>query len=450
MKIDLDTGRFAVTLRFLMVAALTLALLIPLLLVFNVVDDRRGYYRQAIASIVGPWGGAVRIVGPIILIPLVERDPASDRRQVLAAMPAELHLAVEAEHEMRQRGIFEAPMFNLEVTARGRFGALDAAELRRRFGALRLDQAAVAIGVSDTRGVRAAALNWGEEAVPLAADASALLPGLRGDLWAVTGPRLPTRGRLGSPDLADLSGSDFALNLQLRGAERIAVVPVGDETGVSFRSSWPHPSFDGRFLPDSYRVADSGFSAAWTTVGLARGFPSVVVLEAAGDVLFADKDLGFSVFEPLNLYGAVARAIKYGVLFVALTMVAVLCLELATGRRFHAVQYGVAGIALVLFFLVLLALAEHIGFTAGYAAAAATLTAMIGAYAYGSSHDGRLALVATGLLAGLYAVLFFLLQLEEYALLVGAGVLLAALAMLMWATRRLTPAGDGEGAAPPS
>lgn len=449
MQINLETGRFAVTLRFFMVAVLTVALLIPLLLVFNVVDDRQGYYREAIGSIVAPWGGAVRVIGPIILIPLAEREPGSDRRQVLAAMPAELHLAVDAKHEMRRRGIFEAPMFLVEVTARGRFGALDEAELRRRFGALRLDQAAVTIGISDTRGVRSAALNWGEEAVPLAADASPLLPGLRGDLWAVAGPKLRLRGKLGSPGLAELSGSDFSLNLQLRGAERIAVVPVGDTTGVAFTSSWPHPSFDGRFLPDEHRLTDNGFRAAWTTVGLARGFPSVVALDAAGDGLFYDKDLGFSVFEPLNLYGAVARAIKYGVLFVALTMVGVLCLELASGRRFHAVQYGVAGIALVLFFLVLLALAEHVGFTAGYAVAATMLTLMIGAYAYGATRDGRLALIATGLLAGLYGVLYFLLQLEQYALLAGAGVLLAALGMLMWVTRRLTPAAAGEEPAPP-
>ena len=126
-------------------------------------------------------------------------------------------------------------------------------------------------------------------------------------------------------------------------------------------------------------------------------------------------------------------------LFVVLTLVSVLCLELATGIRFHFVQYGVTSVALVLFFLTLLALAEHIGFALGYVAAAVVLAGMIGWYAFGSTGNRRLALAAFGSLAVLYAVLYALLRLESFALLVGAVVLLAALAMLMRVTRGLTP-----------
>ena len=426
MNIDFDASRFAVTLRFGMVAALAVLLLIPLLLVSAVVDDRRQYYSEAVASIGDSWGGRQRLVGPVVLIPVADWDPAAGRRPYVAAMPAELRLDVDARHEMKSRGIFEAPVFTLDVTAEGVFAPLAEQDLRRRFGALRFDQAAIAIGISDSRGIRAASFAWAGADVPLAADASAVLPGLRGDLGVV----------LAAGDI----GSAFSLKLRLRGSERIAVMPVGDETRTVFRSSWPHPSFDGRFLPDDYALDGDGFRATWTTLHLARGFPSLVELGAPGEGVFADKDLGFSVFEPVNLYGSVSRSVKYGVLFVVLTLVSVLCLELATGRRFHFVQYGVCGIALVLFFLLVLALAEHLGFAAGYAVAAAVLTAMVGAYAYGSTRDRRLALLAGGPLAGLYAVLYILLQMESYALLVGTGVLLAALAMLMRVTRGLTPA----------
>ena len=157
------------------------------------------------------------------------------------------------------------------------------------------------------------------------------------------------------------------------------------------------------------------------------------------DDYFEGKDLGFTVFEPVDLYSSVERSIKYGVLFVVLTLVSVLCLELSTGIRFHFVQYCVTSVALVLFYLTLLALAEHIGFTLGYVAAAVVLTGMIGWYVHGSTGNRRLAATSFGSLAVLYAGLYTLLRLEDFALLVGAVALLAALGMLMRVTRGLTP-----------
>ena len=445
MNIDLDTGRFAVTLRFGMVAALAVLLLIPLLLVSTVVDDRQQYYRQAVANIGSPWGGRQRLLGPVVLIPFAEWDPAAGRRPYVAAMPAQLRLRVDARHETRSRGLFDAPVLTLDVAAEGSFAPLARQDLRRRFGQLRFDQAAIAVGVSDTRGIRSASFVWDGAELPLVADASPYFPGLRGDLGprlAAGGPRAGARFRpAGVPAPEAAKGEvPFKLTLRLRASERVSVVPVGDQSETVFVSSWPHPSFDGRFLPDDYALDSEGFRATWTTLHLARGFPSLVQLDASGDGFFADKDLGFSVFEPVSLYGSVSRSVKYGVLFVVLTLVSVLCLELATGRRFHFVQYGVGGLALVLFFLVLLALAEHVGFAIGYALAAALLATMVGAYAYGSTGDRRLGLTAGALLAVLYAVLYGLLRLESYALLAGAGVLLAALAMLMRTTRGLTPA----------
>ena len=165
-------------------------------------------------------------------------------------------------------------------------------------------------------------------------------------------------------------------------------------------------------------------------------------ISSIGGDYFKGEDVGFSVFQPVDLYSSVERSIKYGVLFVVLTFVSVLCLELATGIRFHFVQYGVTSIALVLFFLTLLALAEHVGFTLGYVAAAVVLTGMIGLYAYGSTGNRRLAIAAFGSLAALYAVLYTLLGLESFALLVGTVVLLGALAMLMRVTRGLTPTAE--------
>ena len=431
MKINFETPSFLSSLRFVVVAGLIVVSLVPLALVSCVVEERRQYYDEAVGAIARAWGEQQRINGPVILIPVVPNANLGEAGYSVAVMPERLEMRVDSRHHMRNLGgIFEAPALDIDVVAEGAFAALDRDVLEARFGALHWQRATIAVGVSDPRGIRQASLQMNDVGIELeaSADFGPAAPGLRGALGGVE------------------HGGSFSLSLTLRGSEGLSAVPVGDRSNITMASTWPHPSFVvGRSSPDEREIAPTGFTASWTTLDLARGFPGIARVAANDRALFAGKDLGFSVVEPINLYRLVERSVKYGVLFVVLTLVSVLCLELATGRRFHVVQYGVTGAALVLFFLTLLALAEHIGFTWGYWIAALLLTGMVGAYARGATGDGRLAALAWAMLAVLYGILYTLLRLESFALLVGTGVLLLALAMLMWVTRRLTPTADSSG-----
>ncbi len=57
------------------------------------------------------------------------------------------------------------------------------------------------------------------------------------------------------------------------------------------------------------------------------------------------------------------RAVKYGILFLAVGFMGVFVLELLSTKRVHAVQYLFVGLAMVFFYVLLLSLSEHIGFT---------------------------------------------------------------------------------------
>ena len=414
--------------RFVVVGAVIVASMIPLQLVSCTVDDREWYRNKAIRDIAAAWGGQQRIAGPIMVIPIDASESESEggEERYVWVMPKQVDVVVATHHELRQRGMFETPVFSADITAEGAFAPLDLEGLRSRFGALRLDLASLVMGISDPRGIRDATLVWREGQVPLSATSDHGSGPIQGGLVGTLA------------DAAQLGGT-FSLKIDLRGTQRFSVVPVGDGSTIAMQSTWPHPSFDGGLLPDTRDITADGFTASWTARDLARGFPSVMKISSTDDDYFEDKDLGFTVFEPVDLYSSVERSIKYGVLFVVLTLVSVLCLELSTGIRFHFVQYCVTSVALVLFFLTLLALAEHIGFTLGYVAAATVLTGMIGWYAYGSTGNRRLAAASFGSMAVLYAGLYALLRLEDFALLVGAVVLLAALGMLMRVTRGLTP-----------
>ena len=137
-------------------------------------------------------------------------------------------------------------------------------------------------------------------------------------------------------------------------------------------------------------------------------------------------------------YRVVDRAIKYGVLFIALTFATFLCFELTVRRRFHPVQYGVVGMALVLFYMTLLSLTEHLPFELAYLASTVILTGMISLYVKGITRSRNLAGLTALLLGGLYAVLYVLLTRELFALLLGTAVLLICLSALMLSTRTLS------------
>lgn len=429
MKLPFDTQAFAVTFRFVAVGVLVLALAVPLGLVSCVADERKEYRATAASKVAQSFGRAQRLAGPVLVIPLVERyesEGSNPLEQYLFVMPERLETRMDTRHEMRSVGIYEIPALTAQVTAAGEFAPLDLAALEARHGALRLDRAMLGFGVSDPRGILDAKLLWNDAELPVDAGA------------------VPMRRAITAVAPMPLAGGTFSLALSLRGTERFSAVPVGDRSVVAMQSTWPHPSYDGRFAPERYEINSAGFNASWRSMELSRGYSAMVV--ALDDRFFHNEhmDVGFSVFEPVNVYVLVVRSVKYGVLFVALTLVSVLCLELSTGRRFHIVQYGVAGLGLVLFFLTLLALSEHLGFRWAYLGAATLLTGMIGGYVHAATREWPLTALATGVLAALYGVLFVLLQLEDYALLVGVGVLLTALAMLMWVTRRLTPPAASE------
>ncbi|MYA18355.1 MAG: cell envelope integrity protein CreD [Gammaproteobacteria bacterium] len=434
-RMDLQVDSSSASLRFIIVTALIGVLMVPLLLVNWVVSEREGFRNKALSGISKAWGGAQRVTGPLLVIPFVRRVDDTETVERITIVPRELDMHIDSRHEMRRRAIYSTPVFHLEVNATGAFEPLDLDALEARFGTARLDQAEVVVGVSDSRGLRSAALTWDGTAIALeaggGASGSAALRGLI------------------ARDAAE--GASFTLSLDLRATRRISTVPVGDRSTVAIESTWPHPSFDGRFLPDHHDIADTGFSASWTVHKLARGFPSIsadrpVPTNGLPEVVrMSNLDVGFGAYEPVNLYKSVERSLKYGVLFIALTLVSILCLELLTGLRFHFVQYGVVGIALALFFITLLALAEHIGFAPGYAVAAAVLTIMIAGYAHASTRNVRLGASTAATLGGLYGVLFVLLRLESFALLVGAAILLLMLGVVMSATRRLTPESVDDG-----
>jgi inner membrane protein len=243
------------------------------------------------------------------------------------------------------------------------------------------------------------------------------------------------------------------IELDLIGTSQLAWVPAADSLRWTLNSDWPHPSFGGQFSPEQREVRPDGFSAAWSLSALATSAPADVARSLAlcgpTPVVAADLSddpsaksdkcldlMSVAFIDPVNPYVLSDRAVKYDLLFVVLTFIAVGLVEVLSGRRVHPVQYALVGLALSLFFLLLLSLSEHLPFEQAYAAAASACALLLGVYAT-SMLGRRLAGLLFGVGIGLlYGLLYALLQMEQNALVIGSMMLFAALATVMMLTRR--------------
>lgn len=435
-------AELALVRRFGGIALMGLVMLIPLAFVSNLVTERGLRYAGVLGDIAQTWGDDQVLQGPMLVVPFVEahhstRTVVDDdgvphsipevsyhaRRAVF--LPDALDLAIDLQEEHRYRGIYESLVYTATVEMTGRFGEVDPDSLSDRVHRVEWDKAIWTMGLSDTSAIAdVGALEWDGAATELA-------PGVRVTDLVSSGFHAPL------PELSGgASGHDFSIRMTLRGSGGVRFAPTAKTTDVVVRSPWQHPSFQGS--PSERTIDSSGFVAKWSVPHLTRNYPQQWVLGEEPVQLFEGL-AGVDLFEPVALYSKVERAVKYGILFVFLTFLIFVLFELVSGRRLRLVQYCLVGFSLCLFYVTLLALAEHTSFATGYLAAAAAAVGMISTYTGAALRSaGRGGLVAA-VLGGLYATLYAILRMEDYALLAGAGLLLAATTALMWATRHLAP-----------
>ena len=450
--------------KLLLTILVGFALSIPLFTVWLLVYDRQMQSEQARAGIAEGWGGPQVMAGPTLVIPYrttTEETVTENGQQVtrsrevwqeLTLAPEQAQVDTEIRPERRPRSIYEVVVYDSRVTGRARF-AMPADLQRAGVDPARLDlsRAELRFGLSDPRGLGAnPRINVGGQALRLQ-------PG--------GGSAGGQRGFFAWFDAAALARQpilvDFAY--EFRGNGALSLSPHAGETMWRVRSAWPHPSFQGGFLPGERTVDANGFSATYRVGNLALGrslvqtgapgAPTPVaasqepseMYESRGEPAGPAGQLArISLVQPVDLYSQVNRAAKYGFLFIGFTFLAFLMFDVIGGVRVSAVEYLLVGAGLVLFFVLLLALAEVIGFAPAYVVASAAIAGLNTAYSAAVLKSWRRAGMIGGLLIGLYAVLYVLLSLEAYSLLIGSLMLFVALAAVMYVTRNLRWGGEDE------
>lgn len=446
--------RFPLFAKATALAAVMLALVWALGSVTALVAERAGRLREAQRSVAESLSTSQSLLGPVLQRSCTERwetqqGEGKDRKTVteqrdfvLRAVPRRLTIESSARTERRYRGIFHVNGYALTSTLAGEWADAGAMQPKRAHEGSRLTCTAptLAVAVSDTRGIRAARVTLQGREVDVKPGAQ--IPDAAQGFHAVW------------PDTVSLDAAPVRATvvLELVGTEAVAFVPIGDATEVSFSSDWPHPSFSGRFLPTKREVSARGFEANWQLSALATRAPQQL---RDGDALCwpgeyvsrtpppgkpmqgCIESFGVSFMDPVSPYVLSDRATKYGLLFIALTFVAVALVEVMRRLRVHPVQYLLVGSALVVFFLLLVSLSEHLPFAWAYLGASGACTALLTYYGAYVLRGARAGFVFGAGVAALYGALYVLLLREQSALVLGSMLLFAVLAAVMVATRKL-------------
>jgi len=419
--------RDSATIKLLVIGFIILLLLLPLSFVFDIVHERQNRYQEAVSEIGNSWGFRQSLTGPFITIPFetstngVGTNPV--RKQLKAHfLPEKLDIQSDLKTEVRSRGIFDVVVYNTDILMTGTFKQPD----QNTFAGADLiewDKAKVSLGISDLHNLsNLLSISWNGNTISLE-------PGIEHAEFIKSGVSAPV------VIIPDGSGNfDFEIKLTLRGSEGIWFAPFGKETNVNMSGDWASPSFQGAFLP-THQINQNQFNAQWKVTFMNRNYPQQFISFPQG---LEESMFGMNLYVPVTDYQKNERAAKYAVLIIALTFMIFFFVQILNNVRIHGIQFLLVGFALCLFYVLLLSFTEHTGFNLAYLISAAMTISLVGLYVKAIFKNRKLSMANFSFLVLVYGFVFVIIQMQEYALLVGSLGLFLVLASAMYLSRNIT------------
>jgi len=420
MKIEINDSKkwqHSLTIKIMLLGILGLFLLIPLEMIKSIIRERQQNSEDVRKEIAFQWAGQQNITGPVLNIPVMIYPSIKDTepyKTIFHVLPETLMINGNIQTEKRHRSIYQAAVYTADLTLSGDFIIPDLNTGDR--SNIIWNEAYYTLGLSDNRGIKGG--------IFLQTDSSNIeaIPGLRDSDLFSSGITFPSVTMDGSKKIT------FSLILKLSGSESISFSPVGKTTKVNLRSAWSSPGFMGNFLPTERTIDDSGFKAEWLVTNLNRNFPQIW----SGRTYTPGNDsFGVDFVLPVDHYQKSLRSAKYGILFIALTFMALLFAEMTINAKIHIFHYLLVSLGLVLFFSLLNALSEYTGFNFAYLISASSTILLILFFLRSLIKNYRPILLISGLLIFLYSFIFILLTLNDYAYLAGNIGLFVLLAVTM-------------------
>jgi len=424
------TGSFirnSATIKIISIGILVLVLLIPTSMISSLLRERESRRDSVVQEINQKWGNSQTVTGPFFTVPYksFHKDKNEELRYSIKyfhILPEKLNIKGDIAPHIRYRSIYEAVLYNCQLDVEGVFTVPRLNQLNIEPENILWEKSVFSIGITDMRGIK--------ENILLTFDNKnyGVNPGLKTTDIAFAGVSSPI------PLSPTDNSKPFSFKLNINGSEQIKFTPLAEETNVTVKSTWASPSFNGAFLPISREISEDGFNATWKVLHLNRNYPQYW---QGSQYNVQESNFGLKLLITADVYQKSTRLSKYALMFIIFTFAAFFFSEIINKNRVHPIQYLLIGLAVILFYVLLLSISEHFSFNYAYLLSASAITFLISGYSKGILKNKYFTLTVFALLTILYVYLFIVLQLEDYALIMGSIGLLVVLSTVMFVTRKI-------------
>lgn len=293
----------------LITAVLILLLLIPMIFIHNLIDEREARQKEVAAEVSSKWASAQTLSGPFLYIPFTYQSVDAQGKpielsQYFWILPDDLSVNGTIDHQVRERSIYKVLLYRANMLSEGDF-ILDIPKDVHSYS-IQWPDARICYGITDFKGI--------EERMVINLNGTdiELSPGLPKQDIAALGLSAPV-----SLKIDDIGKHiPFHLQLKIKGSEQLHFIPLSGNSAFTVNSTWHSPSFDGNNLPSDRNVSDSGFTAKW--VFNKANLPFGTVLRNASFDVNA-LSFGVTMVQPADQYAKTQRTVKYALLIIGLT-----------------------------------------------------------------------------------------------------------------------------------
>ena len=232
----------------------------------------------------------------------------------------------------------------------------------------------------------------------------------------------------------------FNYNLDLKGSNDLNFLHTAKTTDVEMSGNWPSPVYNGRNLPDSREITKQAFKAKWHLLYYNRPFPQQWVDDVyrlRNSKALAQATSGVKMQVAVDEYHKITRTTKYATLIILLTFVSLFLTELIRKQSIHNFNYILIGAAMIVYYTLLLSFAEKIGFGLAYLIASVSTISLISVFTGSLLGSAKPAAMFAAILTTFYGFIYIMIQLEDYALLVGSIALFVIVAIIMYFSRKI-------------
>lgn len=411
-------------------------LLIPMGMVKELIRERSRHHQNVYRGISHEWGSSQTLKGPFLEIPYSYKHYYNKEKNdsykliegVATFLPEELNISGNIEPEYKKRGIYKILVYKGSLEVNGHYKSLDFKGMKTKYKNLTKDdfqwkKAQMKFYISEIKGLKNnLKINWNSKEREI-------------EPYSGTINKSHHEGFVCDIEF-DTSGiNNFSFNLDLKGSKSVNFIPLGKYTKIYIKSSWHSPKFCGNYLPDNKEISNEGFEAHWNINQLNRSIKQSWL--NVNEPPISKYSFGVELIEPVNKYLKTLRAAKYAILFILLTFITLFFVEIFTNQQSNPLQYILTGLALVLFYSLLVSLTEQISFNISYLISSASIISLITVYSYSIFKSIKSSFILLLLWSILYGFLFFILQLEDLALLAGNIGLFIILTVIMFTSHKL-------------